>query len=85
MRKFLSRFALLGLFAGMIATSYALPAAAATADAHAQYNGATADDIIIIVIGDDYFVVVVWFGEAQAESAPGALSAAATDKMFDGQ
>jgi hypothetical protein len=84
MRKFLSRFALLGLFAGAVATSYALPAAAAVSDSHAQFQGDTNDSIIIIVIGDDYLVVVV-FGEAEAASAPGALSAAASDQMFDAQ
>ena len=84
MKKFFARLALLGLFAGAVATSYAVPAAAAVADSHSQFQGET-NDIIIIVIGDDYFVVVVWFGEAEAASAPAALSAAATDQMFDAQ
>jgi len=82
MKKFLSRFALLGLFVGLAATSYAVPAAEAASDAHSQVGGAEANSIVIIVIGDDY--VVVWVEGATEENAlSGALRSAASDKIFD--
>jgi hypothetical protein len=82
MKKFLSRFALFGLLVGLAATSYAIPAAEAASDTHSQYQGAEANSIIIIVIGDDY--VVVWVEGATAENAlSGSLTPAVSDKIFD--
>ena len=82
MKKFLSRFALLGLFVGLAATSYAIPAAEAASDTHSQYQGPVDDNLIIIVVDDDY--IVVWVeGVAAENSLSGALTSAASDKIFD--
>ncbi|MEO7735561.1 MAG: hypothetical protein ABIY55_31695 [Kofleriaceae bacterium] len=84
MKKLLSKLALVGVFAGLVATSYSLPAAAATPDKHTQYTGSADMGIIVIIIGDDY--VVVWLeGNAEANAAPGTLASAASDKLFDAQ
>ena len=80
MKKFFARFALIGLFAGLVATSYSLPAQAATSAG----SPTEADEIIIIIIGDDYLVVWVELGAAEANAVnPGALSQAVTDGMFN--
>ena len=80
MKKFLARFAIIGMFAAMVASSYALPASAATA----SNPGATTDDtIIIIIIGDDYLVLWVELDAEVASVNPGTLSAAVSDQMFD--
>ena len=80
MKKLLSKLALVGVFAGLVATSYSLPAAAAASDKHTQYTGAAEMGIIVIIIGDDYFVV--WL-EGTQENATGPQ--AASDKIFDAQ
>ena len=81
MKKLLSKLALVGVFAGLVATSYSLPAAAAASDKHTQYTGAADMGIIVIIIGDDYFVV--WLEGSQQENATGPQ--AASDKIFDAQ
>jgi hypothetical protein len=81
MKKFLARLSLLGLFVGLAASSYAVPAAA-SADATAAYNGPTntATDVIIIIIGEEYYWVE-YYGEATGPQAPSA--SALTDAAFD--
>ncbi|WP_434391219.1 hypothetical protein [Melittangium boletus] len=84
MKKFLARLSLLGLFAGLAASSYAVPAAA-SADATAAYAGPTtnaATEVIIIIITDDYYwVEEYYYGDATAPRAPSAD--ALTDAAFD--
>ena len=82
MKKLLSRFALLGLFVGVAATSYAVPSAAAASDTHSQAQDVDANSVIVIVIGDDY--VVVWVeGFTGGNETASALTSAASDKIFD--
>jgi hypothetical protein len=82
MKKFLARLSLLGLFAGLAASSYAVPAAAAAVDPSAAYDGPTtnlASDVIIIIIDEDFIWVEV-YGTSATGSAP---ANALTDAAFD--
>jgi hypothetical protein len=91
MKKFFARFAVLGLFAGLVATSYSLPARAAVADVNTAYSGVTgpvnseaASEIYIYVFCDDYIYIFVFDYEV-AESSAGTLANAITDRAFDAQ
>ena len=89
MKKFLTRLSLLGLFAGLAATSFAVPASAAATDRTAAYEGPTTNvadsEIVIIIIetpDEVYYVEYYEYGAAAtANSAPaGALTDAAFDR-----
>ncbi|HEX8699367.1 MAG TPA: hypothetical protein VF815_11065 [Myxococcaceae bacterium] len=84
MKKFLARFSLLGLFAGLALSSYAVPANAAAVDQNTTYQGPTSnseDAVIVIIIGEDYYWVEV-YGVADNTNAL-APSSALTDAAFD--
>ncbi|RKG82713.1 hypothetical protein [Corallococcus terminator] len=78
MKKLLALF---GLVAGLAASSYSVPASAAKGS---DYNGPTtnAQDVIIIVIGDDEFYWVEYYGAAAnaSTSAAPVLSDATFDR-----
>ncbi|RKH04181.1 hypothetical protein D7Y13_22085 [Corallococcus praedator] len=78
MKKLLALF---GLVAGLAASSYSVPASAAATGAN--YDGPTtnAQDIIIIVIGDDEFYWVEYYGAAANASASAAP--VLSDATFD--
>ncbi len=84
MKKFFTRLSLLGLFAGLALSSYAVPANAAAVDQNTSYQGpttSTEDAVIVIVIGEDYYWVEV-YGLADNTNAA-AASSALTDAAFD--
>lgn len=84
MKKFLARLSLLGLFAGLAATSFSVPASAAVTDQNAAYEGPStnvADIIIIIIETPDYIYYVEYYG---ADDQPtSAASGVLTDAAFD--
>ncbi len=90
MKKFLARFAVVGLFAAFAAASYALPASAATSDAYTSYSGPTAEpgpievSWIIDLEWSDYRIILAW-REVIADGASGSetLAAGAGDAMFN--
>jgi len=89
MKKFLARLAVVGLFAGFAAASYALPASAATSDDYTAYSGTTVDasevavSWVIDVEYSNYRIILAW-SDIIAESAGGSstLAAGASDAMF---
>lgn len=89
MKKFLARLSLVGLFAGLAATSYAVPASAAATDQAAVYDGPTtnaADIEIVIIIIDtpDYvYLYEVYYYEGAAANVTATPSGALTDAAFD--
>ena len=88
MKKFLARLSLLGLFAGLAATSFSVPASAAVTDQNAAYEGPAtnmADREIVIIIIDtpDYIYIVEYYEYGAAAQTSGAPSAALTDAAFD--
>jgi hypothetical protein len=82
MKKFLARLSLLGLFAGIAAGSYTVPAAAS--DSASRYTGPTTssnDVIIIIEIGEDYYYYYVeYYGRLQDAASTSGLTDAAFDQ-----
>jgi len=90
MKKFFARFAVLGLFAGLVATSYAMPARAAVSDQNTSYSGVTgtaesaAASEIYVFVDDNYIFIFVFDLEA-AGAQSGTLAGALTDRAFDGQ
>ena len=88
MKKLLARLSLVGLFAGLAATSYAVPAAAASTDANAAYDGPTTSgnlrEIVVIIIDTPdyvYYVEYYQYGTAAAANSPsGGLTEAAFDR-----
>ena len=86
MKKFLTRLSLLGLFAGLAATSFAVPASAAATDRNAAYNGPTtnvASEIVIIIIETPDEIYYVEYYEGTAATANTAPAGALTDAAFD--
>jgi hypothetical protein len=89
MKKFLARLSLLGLFAGLAATSFSVPASAAVTDQNAAYEGPSTNmaerEIVIIIIDTPDYIYYVEYYEyyGAAAQAAGAPSAALTDAAFD--
>lgn len=86
MKKFLASLSMLGLLAGLAATSYAVPASAAATDQAAVYDGPTtnvASEIVIIIIETPDYIYYVEYYEGAAANVTSASSGALTDAAFD--
>jgi hypothetical protein len=85
MKKFLARLSLLGLFAGLAATSYAVPASASAADQSAAYDGPTTSmsEIVIIIIETPDYIYYVEYYEGAAANETSATAGTLTDAAFD--
>jgi hypothetical protein len=86
MKKFLARLSLVGAFAALAATSYAVPASAAASDVNAAYDGPSTNlrEIVIIIIDTPDYVYYVEYYEYGMEAAAAAAPAGAlTDAAFD--
>lgn len=87
MKKLFARLSLVGLFAGLAASSYAVPAAASVADRGAVYDGPTNsmvyEEVIIIVVTPDevYWVEEYYYYGAVAKEA--SATPVLTDATFD--
>jgi hypothetical protein len=84
MKKLIAKLSLLGLVAGLAASSYSIPAVAAV-DGASKYAGPTANaaasEVIIIIINPDEYYWVEYYS-AQAD-APSSVAPALNDATFD--